>query len=235
MARYALRLGKTGAFTLIELLVVIAIISILASILLPSLKQAQELARDAKCKANLKAIGAGTIMMGQDGKLPQLDNPSAYDFAQSYAVQHSAGAQLYVGGYVEEAGAWQCPNGTESDWSSWSPFPPEHVEAMRWHYGYPKYLWGQSGSILGELSGQYVMFIDARFHMIPGHRAFDLTAFDHWPRFRHRDNTSLNTICVDGSIRVWTQSNWNVWNKSSVPLPWPSETTKLADGTYWRR
>ncbi len=44
-------------FTLIELLVVVAIISMLISILLPSLKLAKEKARTTKCMVNLRSIG----------------------------------------------------------------------------------------------------------------------------------------------------------------------------------
>lgn len=55
------RRGRTG-FTLIELLVVIAIISLLVSILLPSLNQAKLLARDVVCQSNFRNIHAGTIL-----------------------------------------------------------------------------------------------------------------------------------------------------------------------------
>ncbi len=65
------------AFTLIELLVVVAIISLLVSILLPSLRAAQDLAREVGCASSLHNMGIavgfhahdhdGTLVGGAQG------------------------------------------------------------------------------------------------------------------------------------------------------------------------
>lgn len=71
-----------GAFTLIELLVVISIISLLISILMPSLSRARAQAKGVHCLAKLKDIGnaLGTYENNSGGSLPPaLWNPSLED------------------------------------------------------------------------------------------------------------------------------------------------------------
>lgn len=55
-----------AGFTLIELLVVVGIISLLTSILTPSLTSAKELARRTVCLSNLRSLGSAMYLYQQD-------------------------------------------------------------------------------------------------------------------------------------------------------------------------
>ena len=72
MVRWNTGQWRRPGFTLIELLVVIAIISLLVSILLPSLRQAKWLARVAACGATQRSLGLAIHMYAgeYDGYLP---------------------------------------------------------------------------------------------------------------------------------------------------------------------
>ena len=54
--------NKNKKFTLIELLIVITVISILVTILLPSLSKAKEKARRAVCKSNISQLYKACIL-----------------------------------------------------------------------------------------------------------------------------------------------------------------------------
>ena len=70
---------RRAGFTLIELLVVVAIISLLISILLPSLTRAREQAKQVRCAANLRQIGVADLYYASDFNdyLPTYWTPNA--------------------------------------------------------------------------------------------------------------------------------------------------------------
>jgi len=113
---------KERAFTLIELLVVIAIISLLVSILIPSLKQAQELAKRVVCMNNERNILNGIQVYGADwdAKAPlgcQWGLGGAWYLFWGYyprdPVDYNPTPYAYDG-YIEWSN-FQCPNGPACD------------------------------------------------------------------------------------------------------------------------
>src|SRR5687768_8823061 len=96
------------AFTLIELLVVIGIISVLISILLPTLSAARERGRRVKCLANLRSLGLGMRLYAEDhrDRLPNTNPPgTGIDYDASNFVLTNL-SKLYV----RSPGVFHCPS-----------------------------------------------------------------------------------------------------------------------------
>ncbi|MDD7984398.1 DUF1559 domain-containing protein [Lentisphaera marina] len=105
-------------FSLVELLVIIAIISILASLLLPALKNARDASKRTACAGNLKQLGLCMMQYTSDnnGYYP-------YSFARSNGITYDDLLSPYDGRNLSEAemaghaapvkgstAIWRCPS-----------------------------------------------------------------------------------------------------------------------------
>ncbi|MBN1555351.1 MAG: DUF1559 domain-containing protein [Phycisphaerae bacterium] len=114
------RCTRPWGFTLIELLVVIAIISLVISIMLPSIQSAKELAREVICQSNARNIGTLLQYYAQDfdNRFPVSDNgPNPAQWRSPYRFWSVA---LAV--YLTEDESLLAPN-----WYMISPNQPESV------------------------------------------------------------------------------------------------------------
>ena len=127
--------SRPTAFTLIELLVVIAIISLLVSILLPSLNRAKELAKRVTCASSLRTMGLGFVMYANEynDKTPRTDDGFyCYDVYRTEDPAHwGQHGLLYSLDFVEDPNIFYCPSDTQTVYrDDWDDDAVRKVTAM---------------------------------------------------------------------------------------------------------
>jgi prepilin-type processing-associated H-X9-DG protein/prepilin-type N-terminal cleavage/methylation domain-containing protein len=160
---------KTRAFTLIEMLVVISIVTLLISILLPSLGTARESARSARCMSNQKQLAVGVHYYLNNNRTfypvgcGWANDTSRMNVTWGQAVAREIGIQ----GYVTETGWKVLPEYTQNVYTKSKPnnklfICPSYTRDNYWG-GAPSntYSWNTTpygmgdGDIWGAAGGSY--------------------------------------------------------------------------------
>ena len=119
---------QRSGFTLIELLVVIAIIAILASLLLPAVNRAMDLAKDVQCVNNERSWGESLAMYAQEyeNKLPATNSGKPWHLILIDDAEYCQDREMYVcpnmkvtttrtATYVPNAAVWASLPTTEAE------------------------------------------------------------------------------------------------------------------------
>jgi prepilin-type N-terminal cleavage/methylation domain-containing protein/prepilin-type processing-associated H-X9-DG protein len=144
------RRGPAAAFTLIELLVVVAIVSLLMSILLPSLSKARENARCLKCAVNIRSILQGSLSyLSTYGRIV---NPQLFPQELGDAEFHHGGEETPLRGEGtvaggEQSGVWDCPNAVKKR-SPWTDPMRQGWDARYEFISYGANDWGTGEAVM---------------------------------------------------------------------------------------
>lgn len=228
--------ARPKGFTLIELLVVVSIISVLTTILLPSLAAAKALARAVQCQANLHALG---VSMG----MYHAENDGAF-WPYSLADCPRPGVRCYFWGtdadpvdprpspFLKYCGyslayLW-CPS------FAWGTYTPQgaYVSEPTTTYGYNgRYLDpGLNGKTCRKVStvpqpADLFVLADAAMAWAPAgvpilqNSTYLEPVTGSWFRmptnhFRHMGRT--NALCADGHCGTFGTKGWNLEDQNNL-------------------
>lgn len=165
------------AFTLIELLVVTSIITVLVSILLPSLGRAREQAKQLICRNNLRSIWTGVLQytFANRDRMPFMEDINLTDpHADPFDPQYKSTVGVMLSSYVND-GSWKCPSairgfpdgGDSSDWKMtyWFRTAGELGKGVP----FDKTRWGTGGP-LDPVVSNYVNFDGRPMRLLSGRR-----------------------------------------------------------------
>ncbi len=221
------RCWSRQAFTLIELLVVIAIISLLVSILLPSLSRAKELARGTVCLSNMRSTGLAVQMYANQ-------NNEFYP-ASSCGLSGSAQDTFWINALQPYSGTrllYRCPSDPTETFLDWNNPPP----AAQWN----DYRWASYST-----NGCFKQEPHDRLNGIPRpvetiyacetpesvlgadhvHPEMWWTGIDAGNQVAHgRHLGKANYLFADGHAdqmalpETWEQNKRNLWNPKKTPV-----------------
>ena len=191
---------KATGFTLIELLVVIAIISLLVSILVPSLRQAKTLAIQIKCLVNLRSTSLALLIYASDHEeyLPGVRMNWGYPYRHYARVNmnwgdsdgHYAGpvgvGLLHEYGYLRGPDVYYCPGRSDHDYFAWDKEPEN---------------WGVPMTGASWMTTSY--FVAASNVFVDPNSGGMLMDYGKWHRLNRTDPTKMLAfdVCVqDGGL-----------------------------------
>lgn len=210
-----------GAFTLIELLTVIAIISLLVTILLPTLSRAKELARRSVCSTNLHHVYVGMhfylqdyynlppLTRSRDVRLPVRNNADLRaPWYLSPVIYHinspSSGSSEFVNfgklldlHFIDGIKLFYCPSQTHPEFMYSTPVNPWPIEEPRRLEDASFKFWNDTFASYGRRLGlSYI-----KFDLVPPGTAIvtDVAMFPEYTRTHHRDE-GFNVLTTDGSV-----------------------------------
>jgi len=221
--RPGVRGREAGGFTLIELLVVIAIISLLVSILIPSLRQTRVIAQRLLCMTNLKGgyIGLMYYKEDYDDHIICVDWPNSWlkTSRVGYPNPFSSNPNTiwvtlkhpYLAPYLgDEGGIYRCPGSV----------PSERIQREKcWYTGTQVYgraimKWDEF-HVANHVCRDYAskpMFYD---YFYGGRNTGDVYRESVW-----HDNEMIPVLMSDGHA-----FNWRAPAAVNIPMGFPGDTT----------